>query len=97
MADGSPTRQQPLIFERYRLTLRQGPHHWTFAFAPQDAAAMVMRIRELACDPDAPLDGVHAEAVCRQIRRLPATTPATECDFENPGTRQPGGGGPSCR
>jgi hypothetical protein len=34
------------------------------------------RVRELARDPDAPLDWLYGQAVCRQVRRLLADTTA---------------------
>ena len=62
----------------YRVVLQHGPHCWTFAFLPQDAAAAIRRVRELAADPGATLDRFDAILLITQIRRAsqgPSPTP----------------------
>ena len=97
MAEGRPTRPRPPVHECYRLTLRQGPHQWSFTFAPDDAPALINRIRELARDPDAPLDRLYAQAARRQIRRLLAATTATRPGPGDPDPVDPTGRGRRCR
>jgi hypothetical protein len=78
----SPTENRP-IRERYRVTLRHGAHQWTFTFASGDEVQIVRRVRELANDPDCPLDWHDASAIREQIGRLvvhsggPVTDPDT--------------------
>ncbi len=66
MAEHRATNQAASV---YRVVLQHGPHSWTFAFTPQDAAAAIRRVRELALDPGATLDRFDALLLTKQIRR----------------------------
>jgi len=69
MADVSRTwkPRRSSASERYRVTLRRGPHRWSFAFAPADIESVLARVTELARDPDAPLTEADARCLRRQI------------------------------
>ena len=57
------SRTSPL----HRVTLRRGPHRWGFSFRASDAGLVLNRLRELALDPDCPLDHEDAQTLRHAI------------------------------
>jgi hypothetical protein len=88
MSDASPTTPRR---ERFRLHLNRGPHRWIFAFERADAGVILLRLSQLAADPDAPFSEGDARRVAARLQRLCASPPGFTDSFDqSPSTRTSG-------
>ena len=77
--------------ETFRVHLSRGPHRWIFAFERHDAGMILLRLAQLAADPDASFSEEDARRLAGRVERLCATPSGFTGSFgQSPSTRTSG-------